>query len=72
MDLRQKFSIYGVLGKWGGRGGKTGKTGIFMEAKCGGSKHGAQKFGLFSLINELYQITRWELHVTAYMRQKSS
>ena len=30
------------------------------------------KFVLFSLINDLYQTTRLELDVTAYMRQEGS
>ena len=39
-----------------------------MEAKCGGSKRGAQKIVIFPLFNKLYQITRLALDVTAYMR----
>lgn len=65
MDLRQKKVHTEFLGGLG-----TGKTGVFMEEICGGSKRGAQKFVLFSRINVLYQITRLELDVTAYIRQK--
>ena len=44
-----------------------------MDAICGGSKRGAQKFVVFSFINELYQNRRLELGITAaYKRQQGS